>query len=131
MPPPRSHSDLGLDSGAGLSPVPGFMGNRRLAGLAGSLQGRLPLTTADGRTSQGSPAATGRPAVSRLLGSHLVLWTVWRLLGAWPSYLTHPLWASLTQEPAVFICPLPCLAPPLVILMYPVISFRTDRKSVV
>lgn len=31
-----------------------------------------------------------------------------------------------TQEPAVFTCPLPCLAPTLVfLLMYPAISFRT------
>lgn len=38
----------------------------------------------------------------------------------------HTLGIPETQEPAVFACPLPCLAPTLVILlMHPVISFPT------
>lgn len=72
MPPPEKpfRSRAGL-YGAGLSPVPGFMGNRKQAGLTGSsLQGSLALTTADGMAGQLSQ------------GGLLIPWALWKVLGA-------------------------------------------------
>lgn len=121
--PLRSRSNLGLDSkelDSHLSLVSWGTGNRQ-GWLGPSLQGSLPLTTADGKMDR---AQSRRPALSRTFKSHLILGLsggFWCL-----ALLSDPPTMGIpeTQEPAVFTCPLPCLAPTLVILL--LMSFISD-----
>lgn len=117
--PLRSRSDLGLDSkelDSYLSLVSWGTGNR-LGWLGPFLQGSLPLATADGRLDRAQHQKSGRPALCRTFESHLILGLsggFWCL-----ALLSDPRTLGIpeTQEPAVFTCPLPCLAPTLVIFM--------------